>query len=165
MNIPSITRLAAIALVTSVSLSGLRAEDTVYTAVVEKILNSSCTGCHKADKKKGKLDMSSYEELMKGGKGQAKGKKTVEPGKAADSYLIKLVELPKEDDDHMPPSDSKAPQLTDKEVAVLKWWVNEGAKNDTKLADAKVPDDLKATVEELSKKKVEAPGPEPKKPE
>lgn len=139
------------------------ADDTVYTAVVEKIFNASCVGCHRPEKKKGKLDMSTYENLMKGGESQAKGKMTVKAGKADESLLIKLISLPKDDDDHMPPGDSKAPQLNQKEVEVLKWWVNEGAKKDSKLAEAKVPDAIKATVDELSKKKVSPPPVEKKK--
>ena len=35
---------------------------------VMPIFKASCISCHKADKKKGKLDMSTYADLMKGGK-------------------------------------------------------------------------------------------------
>jgi hypothetical protein len=133
------------------------AEETVYASVIEKILNTSCTNCHRADKKKGKLDMSTYEALMKGGGSQGKGKPTVKAGHAEQSLMIKLIELPEDDEDHMPPGDSKAPQLSAKDLALLTWWINEGASKDAKLAEAKLPEDLKTTAAELSKKQVAPP--------
>ncbi len=135
------------------------ADATVYTDSVEKILKASCISCHRSDKKKGKLDLSTYESLLKGGRSQAKGKPTVKAGNADESLMIKLICLPKDDEDHMPPSDSKAHQVTDKDLALLKWWITDGAKKDTKLADAKLPEDIKATAEALSKKQIAPPPP------
>jgi len=39
--------------------------------------------------------------------------------------MIKRTALPADDDDHMPPKDEK--QTTKEEIALLKWWIDNGA--------------------------------------
>jgi hypothetical protein len=133
----------------------------VYSGVVEKIVNSYCINCHTTEKKKGKLIMESYEALMKGGESAKDGKQVVVPGKSAESLMVTLAALPADDDMHMPP-DGK-PQPSAKELAVIKWWIDAGAKKDDPLKDLTIPDDLKPTVMELAAKKVEKPAPAPAK--
>src|SRR5260370_34835530 len=53
---------------------------------VEPILVNKCMFCHSGPVKEAKLDMSSYDALMKGGKSG----KPIVPGKSSDSMLIKL---------------------------------------------------------------------------
>ncbi|MDB6069854.1 MAG: ribonuclease inhibitor, partial [Verrucomicrobiales bacterium] len=79
-----------------------------------------------------------FAELMKNGDS---GEATVVPGKSAESLIIKRAALPLEEDEHMPPSNKT--QLTEKEVGILKWWIDAGAKTDVKLKDAGLPDNLK----------------------
>ena len=40
-------------------------------------------------------------------------------------------------------SSSSKDQLSEKELAILKWWIDGGAKTDVKLKDAALPDNLK----------------------
>jgi hypothetical protein len=40
----------------------------------------------------------------------------------------------------MPPEEK--PQPSDREVALLKWWIDAGAKTDVKVKDAGIPADL-----------------------
>src|SRR5215472_10360841 len=54
---------------------------------VAPILKENCFGCHGAKNPKGKLDMTKYETLRKGG---TKDDPLV-PGKPEESYLIDLV--------------------------------------------------------------------------
>jgi hypothetical protein len=75
--------------------------------------------------------------LLKGGDS---GEKTVVAGKSGESSIIKRAALPVDDDDHMPPKDKD--QLTEKEVKILKWWIDSGLKNDVKIKDSGVPADL-----------------------
>src|SRR6516165_2058280 len=54
---------------------------------VAPILQKNCFACHDAKKKKGKLEMSSYESFRKGG-----GKDDpIVPGKAKESLIIDLL--------------------------------------------------------------------------
>lgn len=113
-------------------------EQPVYVALIQPIFNARCTGCHGEDKKKGKLQMHTFEALMKNGDSE---EATVVPGKSAESLIIKRAALAAEDDDHMPPSDKE--QLSEKQLGILKWWIDAGAKTDVKLKDAALPDNLK----------------------
>jgi WD40 repeat protein len=91
-----------------------------YSKEVEPILNAKCSSCHNGLKTEGKLDMSSYEKLMKGG---GRGSPIV-PGASAGSLLIKLcgrTEKPT-----MPPR--KETPMTPEELALVKLWIDQGAK-------------------------------------
>lgn len=107
--------------------------ETVYGGLIHPVLEAKCVGCHGAEKQKGKLAMHTLEALMKGGK---EGN-TVVAGKSAESVLVRRIDLPKDDDDHMPPEDKE--QLSPKEIALLKWWIDSGADGAAKLSDAQVP--------------------------
>ena len=132
-------------------------DQPIYAGVVQKIIDSKCVACHSAEKKKGKLEMTSLETVLKGGDS---GKPTVVAGKSGESDLVRRIALPADDDDHMPPKDK--PQVTDKELAVLKWWIDSGAKPDVLVKDAGAPDDLKPAIAELAAKTVEKPKAAPK---
>ena len=82
-------------------------------------------------------------------KGGSDGATTVIAGKPADSLMIKRVNLAKDDDDHMPPADEK--QLTKEEVAVLKWWVEQGASDSITLAAIKKTPDVEGILGSLIK--------------
>ena len=112
------------------------AGDTVYSQLILPVFEAKCTGCHGTEKQKGKLALHTLEALMKGGEDG----EVVVAGKSAESALIKRIELPKDDEDHMPPA--KKEQLTAKEVALLKWWVDAGADGTKKLSEAQVPAEI-----------------------
>jgi hypothetical protein len=75
--------------------------------------------------------------LVKGGKDSGAG---IVPGKPDESSIIKRLALPKDNDESMPPEDK--PQPTEKEVALLKWWITAGADAALKVKDAQVPAEL-----------------------
>jgi uncharacterized membrane protein len=156
-HVPLILGTAWLAVTPSAAPAAGEDAQAVYPAVVEKIVNTYCITCHTTEKKKGKLIMESYETLMKGGSSVKEGKQTVAPGKSADSLMYSQLVLPKDDDLHMPPTDK--PQPTTKEIEVIKWWIDSGAKKETALKDAGVPAELKDTIMELAAKKVERPPP------
>ncbi|WP_153797743.1 c-type cytochrome domain-containing protein [Foetidibacter luteolus] len=93
----------------------------LYADIIEPILHEKCYGCHGSTKQKGKLRMDKPELLMKGGKNGV----VIEPGKSEESELVKRILLPVDDDDHMAPKEKS--QLTEKEIAVLQWWIATGA--------------------------------------
>jgi WD40 repeat protein len=97
-----------------------RKDPVSYDKDIEPILAKKCAFCHTGNVKESKLDLASYDTLMKGGKRGA----AVVPGKAADSLIVKLAG--KTDRPSMPPK-SEEP-LTPEELALLKLWIDQGAK-------------------------------------
>ncbi|WP_367872564.1 c-type cytochrome domain-containing protein [Luteolibacter sp. Populi] len=128
-------------------------EQVVYTDIIAPILEQKCYSCHNADKQKGKFRMDEYDLLVKGGK---EGEGLVH-GKSKDSNMIVRIDLPEDDDEHMPPEGKK--DLADHEVVLIKWWIDGGALKDAKLADLQAGDEIKAALakvvppEQLAKQK------------
>src|SRR5580704_13672508 len=54
---------------------------------VAAILKENCFACHDAKKRKGKLDMTTFENLRKGGDNDD----PLTPGKPAESHLVDLI--------------------------------------------------------------------------
>ena len=96
-----------------------------YSKDVQPILTRSCSECHAPGKpgfEASGLDTTGYASLMKGGKFGP----LVRPGDALSSTLNMLVEGRAHSSIKMPHGKDK---LADNEIATLKVWVNEGAKN------------------------------------
>src|SRR5437868_2533075 len=94
---------------------------------VAPILKENCFACHDAKKRKGKFDMTTIENLRKGG---AKEIDPVVPSKPEDSHIIDL--LTAKDKSRMPPPES-GDALPAEKIAVIRQWIAEGAKIDTGL--------------------------------
>lgn len=112
-------------------------ETPAFAAVIQPIFKEKCIGCHGPEKQKGKYRMDDLASLMKCGESN---EAPVVAGKSAESTIVKRATLPADHDDHMPPS--KKPQLTDKELGLIKWWIDSGASGEVKVKDAKIPADL-----------------------
>lgn len=97
-----------------------RANPVLYDKDIEPFLVNKCAVCHSDNIKEGKLDLGSYEGMMKGGK---RGPSIV-PGKSGDSLLVKLVG--RTEKKFMPPKGEEP--LTPEELALLKLWIDQGAK-------------------------------------
>jgi hypothetical protein len=123
------------------------AEPLVYQDVIAPMMEEKCWKCHNEQKIKGKFRMDTYELLVKGGK---EGPGLV-AGKADESNIIIRCELPVDDDERMPPDEK--PGLTEEQLAVIKWWINEGASNELKLSEANAPADVAAVLEKQAPKK------------
>lgn len=84
---------------------------------VQPILQNHCAKCHDNGKAKGGLSMKSRASLLEDGE-------AVIPGDASKSKLIALV-TSNDPDEYMPP---KGDRLSDKEVAILRMWIDQGVK-------------------------------------
>lgn len=94
------------------------------------LLNANCNACHKPEKSKADLDMTTYAALMKGRKGGA----VVTPGEPAKSKLLTLC---LGDEPEMPP---EGDPLGEVQTALIERWIKQGAKDDTMApGTAKVP--------------------------
>ncbi|MBI3821451.1 MAG: NB-ARC domain protein [Planctomycetes bacterium] len=91
-----------------------------YLEHVDALFAKRCTVCHSGNIKEGKLDLGSYETLMRGGKSGD----VVKPGKSQDSILYKAVQRT-----HRRPMPPKGDEpCTQEEVALIKLWIDDGAK-------------------------------------
>ncbi len=118
-------------------------QQVVYADIVQPILNKRCVECHKEGKSKGKFRMDTYELLLKGGK---EGDGLV-PGDIEKSNIVYRCELPEDDDEHMPP-EGKA-DITDDELAVIKWWIKAGADPQKTAGELDLTDEIRATIAKL----------------
>ncbi|MEX1116543.1 MAG: c-type cytochrome domain-containing protein [Akkermansiaceae bacterium] len=119
------------------------AEQLVYADIVAPILERRCVQCHKEGKAKGKLRMDTFEMLVKGGKeGPA-----FEPGDAAKSNIIVRIDLPMDDEEHMPPEGKT--DIEDHEVAVLKWWIDQGGDDKLVLGGLEIPAPIQEAIAKL----------------
>lgn len=92
-----------------------------YAALVAPILERTCAKCHRPDKDKGGLVLTTADGLRAGGD---TGPAFV-AGKPDESLLLTRCALPLLDDDHMPPADE--PQPTAAELQTLRLWILAGA--------------------------------------
>ncbi len=106
--------------------------DKAYEHVIAPILASRCTGCHGANKAKGKFRLHTKEEILKS--------ETVVGGKVEESTLIERIMLPDDDEDVMPPEDKD--RLSAEQKKIINWWIAEGASFDKKISELNVPDDV-----------------------
>jgi len=94
---------------------------TFFDARVAPIFENKCSSCHNAQKKKGKLRLDSFENVMHGGKDGV----VIKAGDPRHSELFRRINLPPEDKDFMP-TDGKPP-LTASEIKVIELWIASGA--------------------------------------
>src|SRR5687767_2379438 len=81
------------------------------------LLENHCVRCHNPDKRKGDLDLSTYNGALKGGASGA----VVQSGNADASKIFKAVTHAEEPT--MPPN---KPKLPEKELDVFKRWIMGG---------------------------------------
>ncbi len=112
-------------------------EAMVYADVIDPMLQNKCYSCHGPKKVKGKFRMDDPVLLMKGGKNGAE----IIPSNVAKSELMKRLRLPENDEHHMPPKEK--PQLNEGQVALLHWWIEQGADFTRKVKDMQQPDKIK----------------------
>lgn len=115
----------------------------VYADLVQPLLQAKCYSCHSSKKQKGKLRLDKPDLIMKGGEDGV----IIAPGKVDDSRLIKYILLPKENDKHMPPKEK--PQLTKDDVALLQWWVAQGASFDKKVNQLTQSEAIKPVLQDI----------------
>jgi WD40 repeat protein/mono/diheme cytochrome c family protein len=92
---------------------------------IAPIFKESCFSCHEAKKRKGKLDMTTYENMRKGGDNED----SIVNGKPAQSLLVELITT-KVPSKRMP---KDGEPLTKEQIALVEQWITEGAKLDEGL--------------------------------
>src|SRR5437660_9333467 len=129
-------------------------EKITYQDNVLPLIENNCAKCHNPDKKKGDLDLTSYNAALKGGgSGQV-----VIAGNVDSSKLFKAITHA--EDPTMPPN---KPRIPDKEIEVFKKWIAGGlleTSGSKAIVSAKPGFDL--TVKLIALGKPDGPPPMPK---
>jgi len=107
---------------TAVEEAGLPSPEEVASSIfyidhLVPVFEAKCYKCHNEDKDKGDYRMDSYELLVKGGE---EGEGLI-AGDVEASAMIERIELPLDDDYHMPPEGK--PQVTPEEFVLIKEWI------------------------------------------
>ena len=105
-------------------------EQLVYENFITPMMAGTCNECHDANKTKGKLRTDTYEFLLAGAEGS--DFTTVDPENAEESELVFRSELPRDDDEAMPPDGDP---LTTEELQILRAWIDAGATRELTVAD------------------------------
>jgi mono/diheme cytochrome c family protein len=93
---------------------------------IRPIFSDNCYACHGPDQNKRKAGLrldtkeGAFKSLDSGGY-------AIVPGQPKDSALLKVISLPVDDDDHMPPAKT-GKQLTAAQIDLLRRWIAQGAK-------------------------------------
>jgi WD40 repeat protein len=116
-------RIAFVMLAVLALTAFARADDkpVSYHKDIKPLFTATCNGCHRPEKSKGELDMTSYKSLIKGGK---KGTPIV-AGDPAKSLLVKMISGPE------PEMPDEGDPLKPEQVKLVERWVKEGARDDT----------------------------------
>lgn len=121
-------------------------EAMVYQQIVKPVLELRCVQCHNGKKQKGDLRLDEVAFMLKGGEG---GPAFLE-GNSKMSEMIQRCLLPENDDKRMPPKGK--PALTDAQISLLSWWIDQGAPIDKRVADLTVPESIAPILASLGGK-------------
>jgi hypothetical protein len=97
-----------------------------YVTDIKPILEKSCAKCHDGEKPKARLRLDTLEGVFKGGESG----KVVVPGDGAGSILVHNIAHAGDPDGYMPPPRNKAgiQPLTKEQIALIRAWIDQGAK-------------------------------------
>jgi hypothetical protein len=99
-----------------------------YDRQVHPILAEKCWSCHSQEKRSGGLSLGTHADLLNGGRNGA----AVKPGSAASSLLLRRVT-----GEVAPRMPLGKPPLSDSEIAILRTWIDQGARATPGSAAAK----------------------------
>ena len=97
-------------------------KDVTFAKDIKPMFEKACFNCHGEEKQKAKLRVDSVEGILKG----SENGKIVEVGKSEKSSLVHTVAGLVED--MMMPPEGKADPLTKEQIALLRAWIDQGAK-------------------------------------
>lgn len=116
----------------------------VFTDLVAPVFASNCVSCHGPVKVEGGLRLDTADGVAKGGDDG----KVVAGGRAASSELVRRIFLPASHEDAMPPRGHRT--LSPADAALVRWWVDTGARFDLTLEDAEVAPEVLPAIEALT---------------
>ena len=112
------------------ALVGATEEDKFFLEKVKPIFDTKCLSCHGPEKQKGTYRLDQKAIALKGGSSE---KTAIKAGSPLDSHLIRLILLPPDHEDVMPPTGKGS--LTPEEVMAIIRWIQHGAHYPEKATD------------------------------
>lgn len=94
----------------------------LYVEQIKPIFEAKCFACHGPEKQKGGLRLDQRDAALKGGDS---GEPAIKLNDPATSYLLRLVMLPNDNDDVMPPSGKGT--VSEEEIMKIIRWIRAGA--------------------------------------
>ena len=122
----------------------ITAEPLVFSDVLLPMLKERCAECHGPDQAKGGLRVDSFAALVKGGEHGP----VMIAGRGGNSSLVERMTLPAGNDECMPPDNKPAP--SNDEIQLVRWWIDRGASETTRVRDGVVPDGARALLSKAS---------------
>lgn len=114
---------------------------STYQALIAPLLAERCSPCHGAERAKGALRLHTPDAIRAGGESGP----ALIAGAAASSELVRRINLPLSDDEHMPPDDK--PQLDPLERALIFGWIQAGAPFDGRVESLHASQSATATLD------------------
>lgn len=103
----------------------VKKEGVTYEKDIKPILEKSCVQCHSGDRPKSRYDMTTREGVIKGGREV----KAVKPGQSAQSPMVHYAaDLVPEYEMPPVPKRDEFPALKKEQIALLRAWIDQGAK-------------------------------------
>lgn len=121
-------------------------EMVMFQDVIIPILERKCMSCHNDNKAKGNLNMTTYKQILIGGKSDLPA---LTPGLTHKSVIYRRVTISNNDDEVMPP-EGKIP-MTEHEILLLEWWINNGADSLLKVQKAALDEKIEPTLNQFIK--------------
>ena len=118
----------------------ITAEPLVFSDVLLPMLKERCVECHGPDQAKGGLRVDSFAALAKGGEHGP----VMIAGRGGASSLVERMTLPAGNDERMPPDNKPAP--SNDEIQLVRWWIDRGASETTRVRDGVLPDGARALL-------------------
>ena len=115
-------------------------EAALYKHLVYPILHDKCVSCHNNTKRKGELNMTDFQEFLKGGENG----KVVKKGSSKSSDMIKRILLSEKHEDTMPPEGKE--RVTEEEMQLIALWIDLDLKENTYLDSLDISKDIKEDI-------------------
>jgi mono/diheme cytochrome c family protein len=112
-----------------------------FSRDVAPILVGNCLGCHNPERRRGKLDLTTFEKVMAG----SDVEKIIEPGKPDESHLV--LRLRGEETPKMPQGNNN--NLSDEAIERIEKWVRAGARLDAGIDPKALLTSYAPTAEQL----------------
>jgi WD40 repeat protein len=134
LSLTLLVTIASISFAEEEAPRGGPAEEISFHRDVRPLFQAHCQGCHQPSKRGGEYVMTSFEQLLQPGES---AEPAIVPGDPDASYLIDQI-TPTDGEALMPKG--KEP-LSEEEIALIRTWIAQGAKDDTP-ENARVPYDM-----------------------
>ncbi len=131
----------------------------VFAHLAQPILAEHCTACHSPLIVSGDLQLDSHAALLAGG---SSGPAVVPSDPEASPLYVRMT-LPEGDPKRMPPAGHPTAP-TGEQIALIRWWIAEGAPADALLADLEPDAETRRLLDALQPQSEDEPEPGPDMP-